>query len=312
MIHPALAPYVREAQENREPHPSTISPLERRARYRRRAIALWPDPDPMDTVTDAALALEGRTLDTRLYTPFDVDDAAIVVYFHGGSFVAGDLDTHDALCRRLAVDTRMRYLAIAYRLAPEHPFPAAVNDACDALRRVASRTAEFAGAASRILVMGESSGATLAAVAAVETRGEDLGVAAQVLIHPTMGPGMLTDSGHQYAQGFLLDVEHLRYDYRQYLGEGSDHTDPRVSPLLYGDVTGAPPAVVVVAECDPLRDEAVAYAGLLEHFGVPVELLEAKGMPHGFLRLGGQVPEALDVVDDLARHMRRFVEMASA
>jgi acetyl esterase len=109
----------------------------------------------------------------------------------------------------------------------------------------------------------------------------------------------------------MLDIDHLRYDYGLYLGEWSDHTDPRVSPLMFADLAGAPAAIVVVAQCDPLRDEGVAYAGLLEHFAVPVELLEAEGMVHGFLRLGELVPEALEVVDDLAAHMHRYVEQAS-
>jgi acetyl esterase len=159
--------------------------------------------------------------------------------------------------------------------------------------------------------MGDSAGATLIAVATALTRSEPLGIAAQVLIYPTLGPEMLTDSSHTYAKGYLLDVDHLRYDYGQYLGEWRDHTDPRVSPLMFANLTGAPPAIVLVAECDPLRDEGVAYAGLLEHFGVPVELLEAEGMIHGFLRMGGLVPEAIEIVDDLAAHMHRYVESAS-
>ena len=109
-----------------------------------------------------------------------------------------------------------------------------------------------------------------------------------MLIYPTLGPAVLTDSSHTYAQGYFLDVDHLRYDYGQYLAGYADATDPRVSPLMAEDLSGSPPAILVLAECDPLRDEGLAYAGLLEHFGVPVELLEAKGMPHGFLRMGGR------------------------
>jgi acetyl esterase len=116
----------------------------------------------------------------------------------------------------------------------------------------------------------------------------------------------VTESSHRYGGGYFLDLDHLRFDYSQYLGSFSDHTDPRVTPLMFNDLRGAPPAIVLVAECDPLRDEGVAYAGLLEHFGVRVELLEAEGMVHGFLRLGALVPEALQIVDDLARHMRDF------
>jgi acetyl esterase len=122
---------------------------------------------------------------------------------------------------------------------------------------------------------------------------------------------MVTESAHKYGVGYMLDLETLRFDYTQYLGDFRDHTDPRVSPLLFEDLTGAPPAIVLVAECDPLRDEGLAYAGLLEHFGVRVEILEAEGMVHGFLRLGDLVPETLEIVDDLAEHMRHFVECAA-
>jgi acetyl esterase len=143
-------------------------------------------------------------------------------------------------------------------------------------------------------------------VAATLTRNEDLDIVAQVLIYPTLGPDVVTESSHHFGVGYFLDLDHLRYDYAQYLGSFFDHTDPRVTPLMSSDLRGAPPAIVLVAECDPLRDEGVAYAGLLEHFGVRVELLEAEGMVHGFLRLGALVPEALQIVDDLARHMHDF------
>ncbi len=129
-----------------------------------------------------------------------------------------------------------------------------------------------------------------------------------MLIYPTLGPELVTDSAHTYGEGYLLDMESIRYDYAQYLGGWRDHTDPRVTPLLNVDLSGVAPAVLVVAECDPLRDEGVAYAGLLEHFGVSVELLEAEGMVHGFLEMGGVVPEALAIIDDLAEHLHRLVE----
>jgi acetyl esterase len=312
MVHPALEPYVRAAQANPGPHPSTVSTEERRATYRQLAEAIRGEPEPVESVIDGEIALEGRTLATRLYVPLQDERKALVVYFHGGAFVVGDLETHDGLCRRLSADTRMRFLAVDYRLAPEHQFPAGIDDAVDVIRYVSSHLGDFAAPDAELIVMGDSSGGSLVSVAAALTRGEGLGIAAQVIIYPTLGPEMLTDSAHTYGAGYLLDLDHLRFDYSQYLGDWRDHTDPRVTPLMFDDLTGAPPAIVVVAECDPLRDEGVAYAGLLEHFGVRVELLEAEGMTHGFLRMGGLVPEALDIVDDLAEHLRRYVEIASS
>jgi len=310
MVHPSLDPYVNAVRAEPATHPSLLSADERRAAYRDLALANRGDPQSVASVRDVELVLEGRTLGARLYVPLADERKAVVVYFHGGGFVVGDLDTHDALCRRLSSDTRMRFLSVDYRLAPEHPFPAGINDAVDTIRYVFAHLEEFDDAGAELIVMGDSAGATLLTVACALTRRENLGIAAQVVIYPTLGPELFTDSVHKYGVGYTLDIDHLRYDYGLYLNGWNDHSDPRVTPIMFEDLTGAPPAIVVVAECDPLRDEAVAYAGLLEHFGVRVELLEAKGMIHGFLRLPTMVPEAHEIIDDLAEHMHRYVEAA--
>ncbi len=307
MVHPAFESILRQARENPDAPPSSVTVDERRQAFRDEALAMQGELAPMASVEDREIVLEGRTLQARLYVPADEEKQALVIYFHGGSFVIGDLTTHEWLCRRLALDTRMRLLAIDYRLAPEHPFPAGLNDTLESIRYVAAHRSEFADERARLIVMGDSAGANLATVAATELRDENLGIAAQVLIYPTLGPELLTDSAHRYGAGYLLDLDDLRYDYGQYLGEFGDHTDPRVTPLLCADLSRVAPALVVVAECDPLRDEGVAYAGLLGHFGVPVELLEAKGMVHGFLEMGGVIPEALAIVDDFAEHLHRLV-----
>lgn len=308
MIHPSIVAMVDEARAHPEAHPSTQSPRARRDDYRTQALSILGEMEPIAERRDLTIALEGRTLAARLYVPHGDEGRGLVLYLHGGSFVVGDLDTHEGLCRRLASHTKMRFLAIDYRLAPEHAFPEPLDDACEVLRYVARHRGDFADAKAALIVLGDSAGANLATVACAETRDEGLGVVAQVLIYPTLGPELVTDSAHAYSSGFLLDLEHLRYDYGQYLGGFSNHTDPRVTPLLSTDLQGVPPAVIVVAECDPLRDEAVAYAGLLENFGVSVHLLEAEGMVHGFLRMGNIVPEALAIIDDLADHLHQLVE----
>lgn len=308
MVHPAWEPVLRRARENPEPDPAVASIVERRQAMRDEAAAIRRDPASMADVQERTLQLDGRALPARLYVPAAADPRALVVYVHGGSFVAGDLETHDWLCRRLALETSTRVLAIAYRLAPEHPFPAGLEDVVDSVRFVAAHPGEFSEPGARVIVMGDSAGANLVAVAARQLRDDGVDVAAQVLIYPTLGPEMLTESAHRYGSGYLLDLAHLRFDYAQYLDGFADHTDPRVTPLLCNDLAGVAPAVVVVAECDPLRDEGVAYAGLLEHYGVAVELLEAQGMVHGFLEYGGVVPEALAVLDDLAAHLHRLVD----
>ena len=310
MVHPSLEPYVNAVRAEPEPHPSLVSADERRAAYRESALANRGDPQAVESIREVELALDGRTLRARLYVPLGDESKALVVYFHGGGFIVGDLDTHDALCRRLSSDTRMRFLSVEYRLAPEHQFPAGIDDAVDSIGYVFAHLAEFDDPDVQLIVMGDSAGATLMTVACALTRAEDLRIAAQVVIYPTLGPDLFTDSVHEYGVGHALDIDHLRHDYGLYLNGWTDRSDPRVTPLMFEDLTGAPSAIVVVAQCDPLRDEAVAYAGLLEHFGVRVELLEAEGMIHGFLRLPTMVPEALEIIDDLAKHMHRYVEAA--
>jgi len=308
MIHPDYEKYLTTLPES-VAHPSSLPIGERRQAYRERTLGQRGPLEEMAEVRDGVVALEGRDLKFRLMVPPSERGDALVVFFHGGSFVFGDLDTHEALCRRLSIDTSMRFLAIDYRLAPEHPFPAAVNDAIDSLRYVVAHIEEFAAAGTKVIAMGDSAGASLVAVASAATR-EELSLAGQVLIYPTLGPEVVTDSSHRYATGYILEIDHLRYDYQHYLGAWTDHTDPRVTPLFVDDLTGAPPAIVVVAECDPLRDEAIAYAGLLEHFGVRVEVLEAEGMLHGFLRMGHVIPDAMDIVDDVATHLSQYVANA--
>lgn len=312
MVHPAFETLLRQARENPEAPPWSVTADERRQAFRDEALTLQGEMAAMALLEDREIVLEGRTLQARLYVPVDEEAQALIIYFHGGSFVIGDLTTHEWLCRRLAFDTGMRLLAIDYRLAPEHPFPAGLNDALESIRYVAAHRSEFADEGARLIIMGDSAGANLATVAATELRDEDLGISAQVLIYPTLGPELVTDSAHRYGSGYLLDLDDLRYDYGLYLGEFGDHTDPRVTPLLCSDLSRVASALVVVAECDPLRDEGVAYAGLLTHFGVAVELLEAKGMVHGFLEMGGVIPEALAIVDDFAEHLHRLVEVTPA
>ncbi len=309
MIHPALHRYIESLRQSPPPHPSTMTLDERRTHYREATRAWWPEPHPVE-VRDLSIDLVDRRLAARLYVPTDDEGRALIVYFHGGSFVVGDLDSHDGLCRRLASDARVRLLAVDYRRAPENPFPAAIDDAVDVVRYLAAHRGDVAQHDAALVVMGDSAGATIATVAA-SLIGREVGLAAQVLLYPTLGPEMLTDSAHVYATGYGIELDHLRYDYGLYLAGQVDHTDPRVSPLMNEDLTGAPPAIIVVAQCDPLRDEAVAYAGLLEHFDVPVTLLEAEGMVHGFIRLGGTIPQALAIVDDVAEHLhRRIAERA--
>jgi len=311
VIHQEIEKLLVAAREFPEAHPSTIDPAVRRAQYREGALSILGDMAPVASRRDLDLVLEGRTIAARLYTPNGDEEKALALYFHGGSFVVGDLDTHEGVHRRLCDDLKMKVLAVDYRLAPDHPFPAGLNDTVDSLHYVSSHLGEFGATDHELVVIGDSAGATLVAVASVLTKDEDLNIAAQVLIYPTMGPDVVTNSVHEFGHGYFLEMDHLQYDYQQYLGAFTDHTDPRVSPLFFTELSGVPPTVLVVAEYDPLRDEGLAYAGLLEHYGVPVEILEAQGMVHGFIRMGAIIPDTMDILDDLAVHVHKYVEHAA-
>ncbi len=288
-------------------HPDDTTYAERRQQWRDEALAARGPEVNMTEVRDVSIDLSDHQVGARLYVPPVEEHGALVLYFHGGSFVEGDLDIYDDLCRRLSVATAMRFLSVDYRLAPEFPFPAGLNDAIDVTRYVAAHRSSFDLPDAPLLLMGDSAGGAIAAVVSAELRQEDLGIVGQVLIYPTMGPDLVTNSSKQYGSGYLLEMDNFRLDYLRYLGDHTDHTDPRVTPLLATDLTGVAPAIVIVSECDPLRDEAVAYAGLLEHFAVPVELVEAEGMLHGFLFHGPYIDGAWDTVADVARHMASYV-----
>jgi acetyl esterase len=299
-LNPDLERVVRAFDaDGTSPHGGELG--DRRRRYRGISGAFWPQPDTEVSARDLVIGVQ-PPLPARHYAGTTDGSTTLLVFFHGGSFVLGDLESHDAMCRHLVATTGMDLIAIQYRLAPEWPFPSAVDDAVGVARYVSAHVGEVCPAAMRLVLIGDSAGAALAAAASALTRNEGLRVAAQVLLYPTAGPAIVTRSAHEYGRHALLDVEQLRLDYAQYLG-AADATDPRASLLTAEDLRAAPPTVLVVAEFDPLRDEGVAYAALLQHFGVPVRLLEAEGMVHGFLRLGS-VPAVHTVYERLAQELR--------
>jgi acetyl esterase len=236
----------------------------------------------------------------RIYTPLSATAPLLpgLVFFHGGGFVLGDLESHDGLCRTLANESRCRVVSVDYRLAPEYPFPAAVEDCFAAVRWVAANAAELGIDAARIAVGGDSAGGNLAAVTAVLAKkagGPKL--AFQLLIYPVaqLG-GAETASMRENAKGYFLEKASMEWFTRLYCPEPNQRSDPRLSPLLARDVTGLPPAYVVTAGFDPLRDEGKAYADKLDAAGVSVTYVNYPGMIHGFFSFRGLVPKAREAV----------------
>jgi acetyl esterase len=226
----------------------------------------------------------------------------VLVYFHGGGWVFGSVKRNDAIGRDLAIRTGAVVVSADYRLAPEHPFPAAAEDAWTVVRDIFARPAFYQSNGS-VAVIGESAGGNLAAVAAWRARDAGLRLAHQVLVYPVLDTAMETPSHREFAKGFGLDAEEMAWFARQY-APGVDPADPRLSPLRLPDVAGLPPATVVTAECDVLRDEAEHYARRLAQAGVPAGLRRFDGAIHGFFGLPGLFDQAAEARDYVAARLR--------
>ncbi|HEY0952457.1 alpha/beta hydrolase [Nocardioides sp.] len=235
-------------------------------------------------------------LPARVYRP-DLDGPLpTIVLLHGGGFVIGDLDTHDLTARTLANGCAAVVVSVAYRLAPEHPFPAAPEDAVASVRYVADHLADLGGD-DRVAVAGDSAGGNLSAVVAQAFRDEGRPLAGQLLIYPVTDMAGSYPSHTENAEGYFLDAASMAWFQRQYTGDRTDLSDPRLSPLR-GDLHGLAPAVVVVAEFDPLRDDGLAYAEALAGAGVPVEVRTFPGLIHGFVDMGRHSTAAQRALDE--------------
>ncbi len=239
------------------------------------------------------------TIPARLYAPSGLgEDAPLIVYYHGGGHVICDLDTHDQPCRFLAANTPALVLSVDYRLGPEHPFPAAVDDSVAAFEWARSQAAELRADPGRIAVAGDSAGGNLAAVVAQLARDHE-GPAFQALIYPVTDYSFKRPSYETFAEGYFLTRDEMDWFRDNYFARPEDRTDPRASPILANDLTGLPPAHVVTAGFDPLRDEGEAYAEAMRAAGVAVSLIREPDLVHGFINavgFGGRAAEAMTAI----------------
>ena len=255
-------------------------------------------------VVDRWIPGPGGELPIRVYRKFGAAATPpAIVYFHGGGWVTGDLDTHDGTCRLLADVTGCVVVAVDYRLAPEHPFPAAIDDAVAAYVWVHRHSGELSVQPGRVGVMGDSAGGNLSAALALQARGLDVPPpAAQGLVYPAVDLEMRAASHESVGSGFGLDRAAIEWFRSQYLPSPDDWRSPRVSPLAAGDLSGLAPALVVTAGFDPLRDEGKAYADALAAAGVPVRYRCYDDMIHGFFSMG-ILPEGMAIATEICQAM---------
>ena len=262
---------------------------------------------------EAVGPIENRTLSgaageipVRIYHPTEgIGPHPIVAYFHGGGWVLGTLDTHDDVCRTLANRSGALVVSVGYRRAPEHRFPAPLEDCVAAVRWCALRGAEIAGDGARVAVAGDSAGGNLAAAVALRFRSEDgPALTLQVLIYPVTNFGFDTASYHRYASGFGLTRDMMRYFWTSYLASPTDGGHAYASPLQAANLSGLPPTLILTAQYDVLRDEGEAYAARLAQAGVPARCTRYLDMNHGFVQLAALCEPALQGLEEAADALR--------
>jgi acetyl esterase len=309
MLHPQAQAFIDLLVERGVPPTHTLSHTEARKFYRERRAITQPDPSEVAEVRElSAQGLHGP-IPMRLYRPLGSKATTalpVLVYYHGGGWTIGDLDTHDTLCRELANLSGCAVVAVDYRMGPEHRFPAAVDDVLAATRWVCKEAAALGIDASRLAVGGDSAGGNLAAVVALAARDAgDLPIAFQLLIYPATDMRRGHASHTTNGQGYVLTKDTISYFHDHYITDAKDDLDWRASPLLHKDLAGLPPALVLTAGYDPLRDEGLDYARALTGAGNRATYVCFERQIHGFITMGRLLDEANAAVALCASELRR-------
>jgi acetyl esterase len=311
MLHTQSRALLDFIEERGIPPTHTLAPLDARAFYRERRALLQPEPQPVAQVQELRATGPHGPIPLRLYRPMVPVTAApaalpVLVYYHGGGWLMGDLDTHDTLCRELANAAGCAVVAVDYRMAPEHRFPAAVDDALAATRWVHQQAAALGLDASRLAVGGDSAGGNLAAVVALAARDAgDLPIRFQLLIYPATDMRRGAPSHTTNGDGYLLTKETIDYFHGHYIIDVAHDLDWRASPLLHPDLSRLPPALVLTAGFDPLRDEGMDYAAALTAAGNRAAYVCFERQIHGFITMGKVLDEANTAVALCAAELRR-------
>jgi acetyl esterase len=308
MLHPQARALLDLIEQSGMPPTHTLTPVEARRFYRERRRFTQPDAPELPEVRDLSAEGPRGAIPLRLYRPVAASAGAlpVLVYFHGGGWVIGDLDTHDVLCRELALGAGCAVVAVDYRMGPEHRFPAAPDDCIAATRWVRRNAASLGIDASRLAVGGDSAGGNLAAAVAIAARDAgDLPIAYQLLIYPATDQRRTAPSHTTNGQGYLLTADSIRWYHDHYIDDLRHDLDWRASPLLCEDLGRLPPALVLTAGYDPLRDEGIQYAQRLTEAGNRAALVSFERQIHGFVPMGRAIDEANEAVAICAAALKR-------
>jgi len=286
------------------PDQTTVSPAQARKITDDRAKRFYGPSDEVGSVTDLEIPSPTGSMAARVYRPVGEGPHPVLVYYHGGGWVLGSLDSHDRGVRALTKATGCVSVSVDYRLAPENPFPAAVSDCLVALEWVSQNAGKFGGDPNRIAVGGDSAGGNLAAVTAIAARESGPGLAFQLLIYPVVDSDLTRDSYKTFANAPMLPGDRMTYFWEQYVPDPGRRTDWRCAPLRAQDHTGLPPALVIGAGLDPLVDEGRAYAEKLRSSGVSVEYKVFPRMTHAFFQAPGLLDDARTAADLAASALR--------
>jgi acetyl esterase len=308
MMHPQTRALLTLIEERNLPPTHTLSPQEARSVYRERRFFTQPEPPEVALTKDLSIPGPHGAIPLRLYRPAGAGADAklpVLVYYHGGGWTIGDLDTHDVLCRELANGANCAVVAVDYRMGPEHRFPAAVDDCIAATWWVAQKAGELGIDATRIAVGGDSAGGNLAAVVAIAAReAGNLPIALQLLIYPATDMRRGQPSHTTNGQGYLLTSDTMTYFHDHYIDDPAHDLDWRASPLLHPDLSALPPAFVITAGFDPLRDEGLEYAHRLSEAGNRATHVCFERQIHGFITMGRVIDEANAAVAMCAASVR--------
>jgi acetyl esterase len=309
VLDPDAAAVYTAFQEAGRPAYETLTAPEARAYYTQARFATNPEPPELARVTPLAIPAPHGTIPARIYVPKDPRRhdglSPALVFFHGGGWVIGDLDSHDVVCRQLAVEAALIVISVDYRLAPEHKFPAAADDAIAATKWVAANARELGVDAARLSIGGDSAGGNLAAVVALAARdGNGPAIAGQVLIYPAVDFAMTHGSHSEPETSVLLTHSVIRWFRDHYLNGAADVDDWRASPARAQNLGGLPPTYVLTAGADPLRDEGDEYAERLRQAGVPVATKHYPGQFHGFFTMGKLLREANVAVSEIGTWLK--------